>query len=126
MTTDMMLTYPETFKVGVAGGPVIDWKYYEIMYGERYMGHPDKNIEGYAESSLLNKAGNLQGRLLMIHGDMDPVVVLQHSLSFLQKCVEENVYPDYFIYPGHEHNVRGIDRVHLMEKITRYFDDFLK
>lgn len=126
MTTYMMLTYPDIFKVGVAGGPVIDWKFYEVMYGERYMGHPDTNTEGYAYSNLLNKAENLKGRLLMIHGDMDPVVVMQHSLSFLKKSVEVGVYPDYFIYPGHEHNVRGIDRVHLHEKITRYFDDFLK
>lgn len=126
MTTYMMLTYPEVFKVGVAGGPVVDWKFYEVMYGERYMGNPATNPEGYAYSSLLNKAQNLQGRLLMIHGDMDPVVVMQHSLSFLKKSVEVGVYPDYFIYPGHEHNVRGIDRVHLHEKITRYFDDFLK
>ena len=125
MTTHMMLTYPETFKVGVAGGPVIDWKYYEIMYGERYMGHPDKNKEGYASTSLLPKVGNLKGRLLMIHGDIDPVVVMQHSLQFMKYCVEARVYPDYFIYPGHEHNVIGKDRVHLYEKITRYFDDFL-
>ena len=126
MTTYMMLTYPEIFKVGVAGGPVIDWNLYEVMYGERYMGQPSTNPEGYANSNLLNKAHNLQGRLLMIHGDMDPVVVMQHSLQFLKKSVETGVYPDYFIYPGHEHNVRGIDRVHLHEKITRYFDDYLK
>ncbi len=125
MTTHMMLTYPETFKVGVAGGPVIDWKYYEIMYGERYMGHPDKNAEGYASTSLLPKVGNLYGRLLMIHGDIDPVVVMQHSLQFMKHCVDARVYPDYFIYPGHEHNVIGKDRVHLHEKITRYFEDYL-
>lgn len=126
MTTYMMLTYPEVFKVGVAGGPVIDWNMYEVMYGERYMGHPQTNPEGYANSNLLNKAQNLKGRLLLIHGDMDPVVVMQHSLQFLKKSVEVGVYPDYFIYPGHEHNVIGRDRVHLHEKITRYFDDYLK
>ena len=126
MTTYMLLTYPEIFKVGVAGGPVIDWSLYEVMYGERYMGQPAKNVEGYKNANLLNKAQNLQGRLLMIHGDMDPVVVMQHSLQFLKKSVEVGVYPDYFIYPGHEHNVRGIDRVHLHEKISRYFDDYLK
>ncbi|MDO5571404.1 MAG: DPP IV N-terminal domain-containing protein [Bacteroidales bacterium] len=125
MTTYMMCTYPETFKVGVAGGPVIDWKYYEIMYGERYMGHPEKNKEGYEFSNMLNRAKNLKGHLLMIHGDVDPVVVMQHSLSFLKKSVEVGVYPDYYIYPGHQHNVIGPDRVHLHEKITRYFDDYL-
>ena len=120
-----MLTYPEIFKVGVAGGPVIDWNLYEVMYGERYMGHPDKNKEGYESSNLLNKAQNLKGRLLLIHGDIDPVVVMQHSLNFLKKSVEVNVYPDFFVYPCHEHNVGGIDRVHLHEKITRYFEDYL-
>ena len=126
MTTNMMLTYPETFKVGVAGGPVIDWKMYEVMYGERYMGHPDSNPEGYEASNLLNKAQNLKGRLLLIHGDMDPTVVMQHSLQFLKKSVDTGVYPDFMVYPGHEHNVLGPDRVHLLEKITRYFDDYLK
>lgn len=126
MTTNLMLSYPDLFKVGVAGGPVIDWKYYEIMYGERYMGHPKDNPEGYTSSSLLNKAGQLKGHLLLIHGDQDPVVVWQHSLAFLKKCVEVNTYPDYYVYPGHEHNVMGSDRVHLQEKITRYFNDYLK
>lgn len=125
MTTNLMLTYPDVFKVGVAGGPVIDWKYYEIMYGERYMDRPQDNPEGYNNADLKQKAGSLKGRLLLIHGDMDPVVVWQHSLSFLKACVGANTYPDYFVYPGHEHNVMGKDRIHLHEKITRYFDDNL-
>lgn len=126
MTTNLMLSYPELFKVGAAGGPVIDWKYYEVMYGERYMDTPKENPEGYKNANLLNKAGNLKGHLLMIHGDIDPVVVWQHSLAFMKACVEARTYPDYFVYPGHEHNVIGKDRVHLHEKITRYFDDYLK
>lgn len=125
MTTNLMLTYPDVFKVGVAGGPVIDWKYYEIMYGERYMDTPQENPEGYKHADLKLKAGNLKGRLLQIHGDVDNVVVWQHSLSFQKACVDANTYPDYFVYPGHKHNVLGKDRVHLMEKITRYFEDHL-
>ena len=126
MTTNLMLTYPDVFKVGVAGGPVIDWQYYEIMYGERYMDTPKENPEGYKNANLKLKAGNLKGHLLLIHGSVDPVVVLQHSLSFLKACVDARTYPDYFIYPGHEHNVIGKDRPHLSEKITRYFMDYLK
>lgn len=126
MTTNLMLSYPELFKVGVAGGPVIDWSNYEIMYGERYMDRPQDNPEGYKNANLKLKAGNLKGHLLQIHGDIDPVVVWQHSLGFLKACVEANTYPDYFVYPGHEHNVIGKDRPHLYEKITRYFDDYLK
>ena len=125
MTTNLMLTYPEIFKVGVAGGPVIDWSNYEIMYGERYMDRPQDNPEGYKNANLKLKAGNLKGHLLMIHGDIDPVVVWQHSLGFLKACVEADTYPDYFVYPRHEHNVTGKDRPHLHEKITRYFDDYL-
>lgn len=126
MTTALMLRYPELFSVGVAGGPVIDWKYYEIMYGERYMDMPDTNPKGYEVTNLNNQAKNLRGRLLIIHDDSDHTCVLQHTLSFMQACVEAYTYPDLFIYPGHDHNVIGRDRVHLYEKITRYFEDYLK
>ncbi len=125
MTTSLMTNYPDVFKVGVAGGPVIDWKYYEVMYGERYMDTPQTNPEGYRKTSLLNKASNLKGRLLIIHGAIDPVVVWQNSLAFVHECVKNDVTIDYFAYPRHEHNVRGADRYHLMKKITQYFDDFL-
>ena len=126
MTTSLMTTYPDVFKVGVAGGPVIDWKYYEVMYGERYMETPQSNPEGYAEASCLNKAGNLKGRLLIIYGGNDPVCVPQHTLSFIRACIDADTYPDLFTYPGDEHNMMGTDRVHLHKKITQYFNDFLK
>ena len=126
MTISLMTTYPEVFKVGVAGGPVIDWKWYEVMYGERYMDTPEQNPEGYAATSLINKAKNLQGKLLICQGAIDPVVVWQHSLSFVRECVVNNIQVDYFPYPRHEHNVLGRDRVHLMDKVTLYFEDYLK
>lgn len=126
MTTNLMLTYPDVFKVGVAGGPVIDWKFYEVMYGERYMDTPQSNPEGYKNCSLLNKAGNLKGRLQIIVGYNDPTCVMQHSLSFLRACEDAGTQPDYFVYPGDGHNMMGKDMVHLHERITRYFDDYLK
>ena len=126
MTTNLMCTHPDVFKVGVAGGPVIDWKYYEVMYGERYMDTPEENPEGYASSSLLNKAGNLAGRLQIIVGYNDDTCVLQHSLSFLRACEDAGTQPDYFVYPGQQHNMRKADQIHLHERITRYFDDYLK
>jgi dipeptidyl-peptidase-4 len=126
MTITLMTTYPDVFKVGVAGGPVIDWKYYEIMYGERYMDMPQENAEGYEKTSLLNKAKNLKGKLLIIHGYIDDTVVLQHSLSFIEQCIKKGILVDYFIYPKHQHNVRGKDRIHLMKKVTQYFNDYLK
>lgn len=126
MTTNLMCSYPDVFKVGVAGGPVIDWKFYEVMYGERYMDTPQENPEGYESSNLLNKAKNLKGRLQIIVGYNDPTCVLQHSLSFLRKCEDAGTQPDYFVYPGDGHNMMGHDMVHLHERITRYFDDHLK
>jgi|AGTN01.1.fsa_nt_gi Dipeptidyl aminopeptidases/acylaminoacyl-peptidases len=125
MTINMLLRYPDTFKVGVAGGPVIDWKYYEVMYGERYMDTPQENPQGYEESSLLNKADRLKSRLLIIHGVEDPTVVMQHSLQFLKSSIKAGTHPDFFVYPGHGHNMIGQDRVHLHEHITRYFEDFM-
>lgn len=126
MTTNLMCSYPDVFKVGVAGGPVIDWKFYEVMYGERYMGTPDENPEGYAAADLTQKAGALRGRLQIIVGYNDPTCVLQHSLSFLRAAADAGTQPDYFVYPGQGHNMMGRDMVHLHERITRYFDDYLK
>jgi len=126
MTIMMMVKNPGVFKAGVAGGPVTDWKYYEIMYGERYMSSPQENPDGYQSASVLNKIEHLKDRLLVIHGDNDPVVVWQHSLELLRKAVEKDVLIDYAVYPGHEHNIIGVNRAHLMNRITTYFNDFLK
>lgn len=126
MTISLMTTYPDVFKVGVAGGPVIDWKFYEVMYGERYMDTPQANPDGYAETSLLAKAKNLKGKLQIIIGMNDPVVLPQHSLSFIRECIQAGTQPDFFVYPGEPHNMRGHQSVHLHERITQYFEDYLK
>lgn len=125
MTTNLMLTHPEVFKVGVAGGAVTDWARYEIMYGERYMDSPQENPEGYKETNLSLRAANLKGRLLLIHGTIDPTVVWQHTQLFVDACVKAGTYPDYMIYPEHKHNVLGVDRVHLNYTMARYFMDHL-
>ena len=126
MTISLMTNYPDVFKVGVAGGPVIDWKWYEVMYGERYMGTPESNPEGYAKTSLIDKAKNLKGKLQIITGYNDQTVVPQHCLSFLDACIKAGTQPDFFAYPGEEHNMRGHASVHLHERITQYFEDYLK
>ncbi len=126
MTISLMTNYPEVFKVGVAGGPVIDWKWYEVMYGERYMGTPQSNPEGYELTSLIPRAKDLKGRLQIIIGLNDPTVVPQHTYSFLKACIAAGTQPDLFVYPGQGHNMRGHQSVHLHERITRYFDDYLK
>jgi dipeptidyl-peptidase-4 len=126
MTTSFMLRKPGVFACGVAGGPVMDWKMYEVMYTERYMDTPQENPEGYENANLLTKAGNLKGKLLLIHGTIDSTVVWQHSIKFLKSAVDKKVQVDYFVYPGYEHNVRGYDRIHLMQKVSDYFDLYLK
>jgi len=125
MTISLITNYPDVFKVGVAGGPVIDWKWYEIMYGERYMDTEMLNPDGFAKTSLINKAKDLKGKLLICQGAIDNTVVWEHSLSFIRECIVNNVQVDYFPYPCAEHNVQGKDRVHLMDKVTNYFNDYL-
>ncbi len=125
MTTSLMLKKPDLFKVGVAGGPVIDWRLYEIMYTERYMDTPETNKEGYEAADLKNHVSNLEGKLMLIHGTSDNVVVMQHSQEFLTACIKEGVQIDFFPYPGHAHNVRGKDRVHLMTKVLDYIQQNL-
>ena len=125
MTTSMMTRNPGVFKAGVAGGPVIDWSLYEIMYTERYMDTPQENPEGYETANLKNHVKNLKGKLLVIHGGQDDVVLWQHSLQYLERAVDEGVQLDYFVYPNHKHNVGGKDRVHLYEKVSNYFFDNL-
>lgn len=126
MTISLMLRNPGVFKVACAGGPVIDWKWYEVMYGERYMDTPMENPEGYSKASLINYVGNLKGKLMIIHGTSDNTVVWQNSLSFIDECIRQGRQVDYFVYPGAEHNMIGKARVHLFNKMEGYFDDYLK
>ena len=113
------------YKVGVAGGPVVDWHFYEVMYGERYMGTAEENPDGYSATTLLDKAANLEGKLMVIYGYNDPICVPQHTLSFIRACINADKYPDLFTYPGDGHNMTGTDRVHLHNIITNYFDTHL-
>jgi dipeptidyl-peptidase-4 len=121
MTTDFMLNHPGIFKTAVAGGPVMDWKYYEIMYTERYMDTPQENPDGFESTNLVKQAGKLKGKLMLIHGLQDPVVLQQHSVLFVRAAIDKGVQVDYMIYPGHEHNVLGKDRAHLYQKVSDYF-----
>jgi len=125
MTLTLKLNHPEIFKVATCGGPVTDWKYYEVMYGERYMDTPEQNPDGYKNACLLEKVDKLEGKLMIIHGAQDNTVVWQNSLQFLNKCIELKKQVDYFVYPTHEHNVRGLDRAHMYRKLAEYFDQNL-
>ena len=125
MTTSLLTRTDGAFKVGVGGGAVIDWKYYEVMYTERYMDTPQSNPDGYEEANLLNHAKNLNGKLLLVHGTSDPTVVWQNTLAFAKKCSELNKNLDYYPYIGHGHGVGGKDAVNLYTKITEYFLEYL-
>ena len=123
MTTAMLTRYPGVFKVGVAGGPVMDWSLYEVMYTERYMDTPAENQEGYASTTLPLSADKLQDDLLIITGGKDDTVLPEHAYTFLKACIDQGVPVDFFNYPGHGHNVRGKDRLHLMDKVLTYIDE---
>jgi len=125
MTLTLKLRNPGVFKVATCGGPVIDWKYYEIMYGERYMDTPEQNPEGYKKACILNYVDQLEGKLLVIHGAQDNTVVWQNSLQFIQECIKKGKQVDYFVYPNHEHNVGGKDRLHMFQKLAEYYDQNL-
>ncbi len=120
MTTSMMLRHPGLFNVAIAGGPVTDWRWYEAMYGERYMDTPAENPKGFEENTVMKYAEKLDGKMLLIHGTSDDVVVMQHNLALVKKFVEAGKQVDFFPYPMHKHNVTGRDRVHLIKKVLDY------
>ncbi len=121
MTLTLKTRYPDVFKVATAGGPVIDWKWYEVMYGERYMGTPQDNPEGYRNANLIDRVDSVRGKVLIMQGGLDPVVLPKNSITFVEKCIEKKIPVDFFLYPAHEHNVRGRERDHLYEKIYDYY-----
>jgi len=120
MVLTLITEYPETFASATLGGPVVDWKWYEIYYGERYMDTPDENPEGYAKASIINKVDKIKANTLIFHGALDGTVLQQNSLELLEKAVKENVLLNYYVYPSHEHNIRGKDRVHLWKMIEKH------
>ena len=125
MTISLMTRQPGKFYAAVAGGPVTDWNMYEVMYGERYMDTPQQNPEGYKQASTFTYIDQLQGPLLIIHGALDDVVVWQQSMKYIDTCIKKGKQVDYFVYPGHKHNVLGKDRVHLIRKVIDYFEQHL-
>lgn len=89
------------------------------------MDNSETNPEGFAKTELVGKAKNLKSKMLICQGAIDNTVVWENSLSFIQECISNNIQIDYFPYPAAEHNMRGIERIHLYQKITDYFDNNL-
>ena len=120
MTSSLVTRHPEVFRTGVAGGAVTDWKYYEVMYGERYMDTPKENPEGYENSRVGKYLKGLKRPLLFIHGSVDDVVVPQHFMSITKESITNKDFIEIFIYPMHAHGVRGVDNVNLTLRILDY------
>lgn len=120
MTSSLVTRHPEVFRTGVAGGAVTDWKYYEVMYGERYMDTPQENPEGYENSRVGKHIKGLKRPLLFIHGSVDDVVVPQHLMSITKESITNRDFIEIFIYPMHAHGVSGIDNLNLTHRILEY------
>lgn len=123
MTLNLLLNRPDVFSAGVAGGAVTNWALYEVMYTERYMDTPETNPEGYEQTNVSLKAKNLEDPLLLIHGADDPVVLPQHFMQFSSALIQAGKSFEQLIYPAHEHNVFGQDRIHLMQQIIDFVEE---
>jgi dipeptidyl-peptidase 4 len=122
MTLYALLNAPEVFKAGVAGAPVTDWRCYDSIYTERYLGLPADNPEGYRLSSPVNFAEKLAGRLLLVHNIEDDNVLFQHTLRMADALERAGKPFQSVIYPQKSHGVSGAARGHLNQAITEFFE----
>jgi len=122
MTLHAMFEDPEDFKAGFAGGPVTDWHFYDTIYTERYIGLLPENEESYQESSPIEKAGQLRGKLLIAHGTGDDNVHFANTLLLLDKLIEKGKSVEVMPFPGRGHGVSDPPaRILLMNRVTQFF-----
>ncbi len=127
MTLEAMLNAAGAFKAGVALAPVTNWRLYDTIYTERYMGRPQDNPDGYRDSSPVNQAGQLKGKLLVAHGTGDDNVHFANTTQLLERLLSEGKYPELMIFPGRGHAMSDpAARIQLFEKMTRFFLDNLR
>ena len=103
--TAYALTHSTAFKMGIAGAPVTDWRLYDSIYTERYMGTPQNNPEGYEQTSVVKAAKNLSGKLLLIHGAIDDNVHMQNSIQFIYELEKAGKQFSFMVYPRSRHGV---------------------
>jgi len=121
------LTHSNRFRAGVAVAPVTDWRDYDSIYTERYLGDPAGFAAGYKQFSVVNSAADLKGRLLLVHGTGDDNVHLANTVQFAQKLIEAGIPYDLQIYPRKMHSINGPDvRTHLYSRILEHFEQYLK
>src|SRR3984893_2898996 len=126
MTLHAMVEDPEDFKVGFAGGPVTDWHYYDTIYTERYIGLLPQNEESYQESSPIQNAKNLVGKLMIAHGTGDDNVHYANTLAVINELIENEKYVEVIALPGRGHGPTDPEaRVVLWKRVTKYFLDNL-
>ena len=119
--TSYALTHSSGFKIGIAGAPVTDWKLYDTIYTERYMGLPQENPEGYKKSSILESADALSGKLLLIHGTIDDNVHLQNTIQLIERLQKKGKSFEMMLYPKSRHGIRNTTRQdHLYRLMTRF------
>lgn len=119
--TSYALTHSKSFKIGIAGGTVSDWRLYDSIYTERFMMTPQNNREGYDRSSITKAAKNLSGRLLLIHGVMDDNVHMQNTIQLANELQKEGKQFDLMLYPTQRHGVTNPAQVkHLYTLMTEY------
>jgi dipeptidyl-peptidase-4 len=120
------LEHSDLFKVGVSVAPVTDWRNYDSIYTERYMGMPSEHKADYDRTSVDLEAKQLHGRLLLVHGTSDDNVHLQNSMQLMYNLINNGVPFDVQIYPRKTHAISGSKtREHLFHRIQKQFDDFL-
>jgi dipeptidyl-peptidase-4 len=121
------MTHSDRFRAGVAVAPVTDWRNYDSIYTERYMGLPSESAAAYKDDSLLNSAANLKGHLLLAHGTGDDNVHIENTVQFIQKLIEAGIPYDLQIYPRKTHSIAGPDvRTQLFNRILAHFEEYLK
>lgn len=122
-----MSTGNGTFKAGIAVAPPTDWKFYDTVYTERFMRTPKENFEGYAATSPVNLAKDLQGKLLLIHGSADDNVHVQNTMAYAEALVQANKQFDMHIYTNRDHGIYGGNtRYHLYTKMSDFLFNNLK
>jgi len=116
------MTHGKAFAAGVAGAPVTDWRHYDTIYTERYMGLPARNEDGYKASSPVHAAGNLEGKLMLVHNFQDDNVLFQNSQNMMEALQRAGKHFEMMFYPQKSHGVTGPLRLHMLETITGFFD----
>ena len=105
--TSYAMTHSNLFAAGIAGAPVTDWRDYDSIYTERYMGLPKDNPQGYSVSSVVRAAANLHGKLLILHGEIDDNVSLRNTMRFVGVLQDANKDFELMIYPSSRHRISG-------------------